>query len=71
MKCKKVRRKLVAYIDGELEKKQELLVKRHLLKCAECRKEADLLSKTSHFLKSKQCLRPSKDFEVNLWKRIN
>jgi len=70
MKCKKIRRKLVAYLDGELDEKQKLLVKRHLLECTECEKEADLLSKTSYFLKNLQRLMPSEDFEANLWKKI-
>ena len=70
MKCKKIRRKLVAYIDGELDKEQELLVKRHLLKCAKCKKEADLLNKTSYILKSERRLVPSEEFEANLWRRI-
>lgn len=70
MKCKKVRKKLVAYIDEELKEKQRLLVERHLLECTECRKEADLLNKTFYFLKNQQPLEPSKNFEANLWKRI-
>jgi len=70
MKCKKIRKKLVAYLDGELNEKQKLLIKRHLLECAECRREADLLSKTSCLLKSERRLVPFEEFEVNLWRRI-
>jgi len=64
-----LKEKLVPY-DGELDEKQKLLVKRHLLECTECEKEADLLSKTSYFLKNLQRLMPSEDFEANLWKKI-
>ncbi|RLE07661.1 hypothetical protein DRZ78_02600 [Candidatus Aerophobetes bacterium] len=70
MKCKKIRKKLVAYLDGELEKKQRLLIEEHLLRCAECKKEVDLLSKTLYLLKDQQRLKPSEDFEANLWEKI-
>ena len=71
MKCKKIRKKLVAYLDGELGEKQKLLIKRHLLECAECRKEVDLLSRTSCLLKNQPRIKSSLDFDVNLWRKIN
>jgi len=70
MKCKGIRRKLVAYLDGELEEKQKLSIKEHLTKCGECKKEADLLNKSFYLLKDQQRLKPSQDFEANLWERI-
>ncbi|MFQ6066383.1 MAG: anti-sigma factor family protein [bacterium] len=71
MKCKRIRRKLVAYLDGELEEKQNLSTKEHLTKCRECKKEVDLLSKSLCLLKDQQRLKPSEDFEANLWGRIH
>ena len=70
MKCKKVRRKLVAYLDGELKEKQNFLIEEHLSKCAECRKEVDLLSRTFYFLKNQEHPKLPEDFEANLWRRI-
>jgi len=61
---------LVAYLDGELKEKKKLLIKEHLSKCAECKKEADLLNKTFYFLKNQERLNSSDDFETNLWERI-
>jgi len=70
MKCKRLRRKLVAYLDGELREKQKLLIKKHLSQCAECRKEADLLNESFCLLKGQEHLKPSEDFLANLWERI-
>lgn len=71
MKCKRIRRKLVAYLDGELEEKQKLSIKEHLTKCRECKKEADLLNKSFYLLKDQQRLKPSQGFEASLWERIH
>lgn len=70
MKCKRLRRKLVAYLDGELREKQKLLIKKHLSQCAECRKEAHLLNESFCLLKGQDYLKPSEDFLANLWERI-
>ncbi len=70
MKCKRIRRKLVAYLDGEIEEKQKLSIKEHLKKCSECKKEADLLNKSFYLLKDQQRLRSSQGFEANLWEMI-
>jgi len=70
MKCKRIRRKLVAYLDGELREKQKLLIKEHLTKCRECKKEADLLNKSFCLLKDQQRLKASENFEANLWEKI-
>lgn len=71
MKCQNIKRKLVAYLDREVEKKQKLLIKEHLSQCAECKKEADLLQKTFYILKDQQRLKSSADFEAHLWERIH
>jgi predicted anti-sigma-YlaC factor YlaD len=71
MKCKRIRRKLVAYLDGELEEKQKLSIKEHLTKCRQCKKEADLLKKSFYLLKDQQRLKPSQGFEASLWERIH
>jgi len=70
MRCKRIRKKLAAYLDGELDERQKALVKRHLLECAKCRKEADLLSRISYLLKDQPRIKPTLSFEADLWKRI-
>ena len=71
MKCKKIRRKLVAYLDGELDRKKRLSVEKHLLECTECRKEVNLLSETFYLLKNQKRITPSESFETELWRRIH
>jgi len=39
MKCKEVRRLLVAYLDGELVPSEQEAIREHLVKCASCREE--------------------------------
>jgi anti-sigma factor RsiW len=70
MKCKRVRRKLVGYLDGEVEEKQKVLIEGHLKKCSECKKEADLLNKSFCLLKDQERLKPSEDFLASLWERV-
>lgn len=71
MKCKIVRQKLVAYLDGELRGRQKLLIEEHLSRCDRCREEAGLLIKTSNFLKNWQHVEPSGRFEAKFWRRVS
>ncbi len=43
MSCEAIRRRLVAYLDGELDARAAQEVDRHLLACAPCRGEAESL----------------------------
>lgn len=49
--CSEVERKLSAYIDGELAELERLGIKRHLESCVGCRRELELLSEASSFLR--------------------
>jgi|GEM_PF-3134281 len=46
MKCKDVRRLLVAYLDGELAPKEQEAVRDHLAECTSCREELAALAST-------------------------
>jgi len=71
VKCRVVRRKLVAYLDGEVDEKQKMLIEGHLNQCDGCRKEINLLTKTSQFLKSWKRIEASEDLEANFWKKVS
>lgn len=45
MNCNFVRKKLVAYFDGEIDHFTSLKIQEHLEHCEECRKEADILKR--------------------------
>jgi len=70
MKCGKVRRKLVAYLDGELGERQKKLIKEHLEVCDGCRKEAEILIRTSCLLKGWKGVQPSSDLEAKFWQKV-
>jgi predicted anti-sigma-YlaC factor YlaD len=71
MKCKKVRRKLGAYLDGELKEKEKLEVKEHLRQCSECRRQGQLLTKVNFSLKEREPIPPPANFQEIIWERIN
>jgi anti-sigma factor RsiW len=71
MKCRIVRRKLIAYLDGELRERQRILIEEHLSQCDKCREEAGLLVKTSNFLKNWENIEPSENLEANFWRRVS
>ena len=45
MKCKKVRKKLLIFIDGELSEKHRIEIQNHLNGCPDCLKQVNVLSK--------------------------
>jgi len=71
MRCKRVRQKLITYLDGELKERQKLLMEEHLSQCDKCREEVDSLLKISNFLKSWENIKPSQCLEVNFWRRVS
>ena len=46
MKCREVRRKLSAYMDGELNLYEKKMVETHLRSCTECQHELEILKET-------------------------
>jgi len=71
VRCKKVRRKLGAYLDGELKQRQKELIKEHLKKCVDCRQELTLLAQLSKTLKGWKEMECSDNFEVKVWQSIS
>ena len=45
MKCKKVRKKLLLFLDGDLSEKQRIKIQHHLKGCPGCLKQVDVVSK--------------------------
>lgn len=45
MKCKKLRKKLILFLEGELSEKQRIEIQNHLNGCPSCLKQVELLSK--------------------------
>lgn len=50
MNCKCVRKKLLDYIDGNLNEKKSLIMEQHIAKCKSCRQEMNLFIKLSGFI---------------------
>ncbi len=46
MKCREVKRKLSAYMDGELNLHEKKMVETHLRSCAKCQHELEILKET-------------------------
>jgi len=70
MKCKKVKRKLSAYLDRELESKKKRTISEHLERCPDCRKELVILSQQDEFLEQLETIKPSPDFHTAFWQKV-
>lgn len=70
MRCKKVRKKLSAYLDRELESKKKRTISEHLTRCPDCGKELVILSQQDEFLKQLETIEPSSDFHTAFWQKV-
>lgn len=70
MKCNKVRKKLSAFIDEELNIKEKEEILNHLNQCPKCTKEMEILKKTWNSLEVWEGIKSSEDFELKFWERI-
>ena len=59
MRCKKVRRKLSAFLDGELPQEEAARIKQHLACCSNCQREAKELFQTYQLLTAWRAVRAS------------
>lgn len=66
MKCRKKEKRISAYIDGELDAEKAENVKKHLLQCAECTREWNLLKHTDSLVAGLPQEQVSEDFVRNL-----
>ncbi len=50
MKCSQVKKKLTAYLDGEVSEKEQEIISEHVKSCTACRQELDALRTVSRTL---------------------
>lgn len=70
MKCKKIKRKLSAYLDKELNYKEKQIVEKHLKECVNCMDELDILSNQDKFLIKIETIEPSFNFRNIFWRKV-
>ena len=70
MKCKEARRRLSAFLDNQLSRKETLEVKGHISQCVSCAKEAETLFAAWGFIEELGTIEPPLDFWDNLSKKL-
>ncbi|MFQ6084222.1 MAG: anti-sigma factor family protein [Candidatus Aminicenantia bacterium] len=70
MRCKKVKEKLSAFIDNELERKVRSEIEQHLTECFGCNQELKLLTQAWDALEVWEKIEPSDSFEARFRQRI-
>jgi predicted anti-sigma-YlaC factor YlaD len=70
MKCSEVKRRLSAFLDGEVSEKEALFISEHLKSCDLCRKEFELLSQVSEILEVMDKVKVSPFFMTRLKQKI-
>jgi predicted anti-sigma-YlaC factor YlaD len=70
MKCSRIRRRLSAFLDGEVTEEEKQQILEHLKFCPDCQKELDELHKLSDSLDSFEEIEPSPYFMIRLKQRI-
>ena len=70
MNCSQIKRKLSAFLDGEVSEEQKSLISEHLKSCAYCLKDLEELSRVSDFLDVMEEVGVSPYFMVHLKRRI-
>lgn len=71
MKCKKVKKELSAYVDGELNEKDKQAIFEHVEKCSNCKGELVILSQQDEYLRQLEPIKPSSDFRGRFWQKVN
>lgn len=71
MKCRKVKRKLSAYLDNELNSKVKQFISQHLQKCEHCQNELNSLLQQDKYLLQLETIEPSSDFRVKFWQKVD
>lgn len=70
MKCSEIKRKLSAFLDGEVSKDAKQLISEHLKSCEHCRKEFEAFSQVSEVLEIMDEVQVSPYFMTHLKQRI-
>ena len=69
-KCKRIRKYLPGFIEGEIEANLKLDIERHLRACPDCRKEKELLARSWAILESWPAVEPSPNFKARFWQEV-
>lgn len=70
MRCKKIKKKLSAFLDNELDRKKTSEIEQHLAECSDCTQELKLLTQTWDALEVGEKTEPSNNFEAIFWQRV-
>jgi len=70
MKCEKVKERLSAFMDNELDRKKSSEIEQHLAECSICNQEMKLLTQTWSSLELWEKIEPSDKFEIRFWQRV-
>lgn len=70
MKCQKIKRKLCAYLDNELNESQKAKIQQHLCHCSDCAREERLLTGTSNALKIWRDIDVESNFSATFWRKV-
>ncbi|KPJ74000.1 hypothetical protein AMJ52_02345 [candidate division TA06 bacterium DG_78] len=70
MKCSEIKRKLSAFLDGEVSEEEKQIILEHLNTCDRCRKEFEALSQVSEVLEVIDEIQVSPFFVTHLKQRI-
>jgi anti-sigma factor RsiW len=70
MRCTKVIKKIVSYLDGELSERDASSVKEHLVICQTCRNEVEALSRANEYMNLSHEVAVSPDFGEKFWQRV-
>lgn len=69
-KCKKTRKYLSSFIEGEIAEELRLDIEAHLRACPGCRKEKELLARSWTILETWPAVEPSPDFKARFWQEV-
>ena len=69
MECREFRKRLSAYLDGELKQGEWERVANHVTSCSNCGRELRALQETCSLLKVDKGIEPSEDFLLQLFEK--
>ncbi|PIP12389.1 MAG: hypothetical protein COT45_02860 [bacterium (Candidatus Stahlbacteria) CG08_land_8_20_14_0_20_40_26] len=70
MKCSRIRRRLSAFLDGEVSEEEKQHILEHLKTCPDCQRELEALHQLSDSFDSFEEIEPSPYFMIHLKQRI-
>ncbi|MDO9575597.1 MAG: anti-sigma factor [bacterium] len=70
MKCSRIRRRLSAFLDGEVTEEEKQYILEHLKSCPDCQRELEALHQVSDSLDYFEEIEPSPYFMIHLKQRI-